>query len=71
MDDAASLAGIKLNEPALDVPAPAKTVRKPRTQTVSGEISDPPKSRKIVREEVQAEAKAVAEAAVRTGVARI
>ena len=55
MKEAAALAGVQLAEPEVKKPS-GKSV------TVSAEISDPPKIKRIDRAEVEAEAQAVAEA---------
>ena len=60
MKEAAALAGVQLAEPESAKPE----VKKPsgKSVTVSAEISDPPKIKRIDRAEVEAEAQAVAEA---------
>lgn len=58
MKEAANLAGVQLNEPSLK-----QEPKKPesKSSTVSAEISDPPKIRKLDRAAVEAEAQAMAE----------
>jgi len=62
IEEAADISGVDLDLPVIDVSAPAKRSASRKSVTVSGEISDPPKAKKISREEVDAEAQAVAAA---------
>ncbi|MCI7741495.1 MAG: DNA translocase FtsK [Clostridiales bacterium] len=60
VEEAASMAGVNGDEGFVDIPVPPKTKR--ARVTMSAEISDPPKAKKLSREDVAAEAQAMAEA---------
>ena len=60
VEEAASMAGVDVDEGFVDIPVPPKT-RRARV-TMSAEISDPPKAKKLSHEDVAAEAQAMAEA---------
>lgn len=60
VEEAASVAGVDLDEGFVDIPVPAKTKR--GRVTMAAEISDPPKTKKLSHEDVAAEAQAMAEA---------
>lgn len=62
LKEAAKIAGVSLEEPEEKPIAPAKPARSAKTSTASVEISDPPKIKRIPREELAEEAKNVAEA---------
>ena len=59
-EEAAAMAGVDVGEGFVDYPVPPRTKRTP--VTLSAEISDPPKTKKLSREDVAAEAQAVADA---------
>ena len=60
VEEAASVAGVDLDDGFVDIPVPPKTKRSRVTMTA--EISDPPKTKKLSHEDVAAEAQAMAEA---------
>ena len=60
VEEAASMAGVDVDEGFVDIPVPPKTKR--ARVTMSAEISDPPKAKKLSHEDVAAEAQAMAEA---------
>ncbi len=61
VDDAAKMAGVDVGDGFLEYPVPSKMGKKP-VVPVAAEISDPPKSKKLSREELAAETKAVEDA---------
>ena len=60
VEEAASMAGVDGDEGFVDIPVPPKTKR--ARVTMSAEISDPPKAKKLSHEDVAAEAQAMADA---------
>ena len=60
VEEAASMAGVNGDEGFVDIPVPPKTKR--ARVTMSAEISDPPKAKKLSHEDVAAEAQAMADA---------